>query len=518
MKLNHFSLGTRLAGGFALVLCLTALMMLSGIWRLHGVTAQAQAMMETPLAKERLFEEWYRSVAVGVMRYTAIAKSGDNSLEQLFAPEVKITTARGNEISKAIEALPKTPEEAELINAVYEQRKLYIAAREKVSLAKRDGPSDHVADVFEKEFRPASGSLLSKMQVLLDFQHKSIDAMSVEASAASANGQWQLAIYGTSALIVGFVLAWLLTTSITRPLKKAAGMADKVASGDLTAELHSDGKDEVSRLMRSLSTMTENLRQLVTQVRVSTDSINTASSEIAMGNLDLSSRTEQTASNLQQTAASMEQLTAGVQNSAKSANEANSLASSAAGVAERGGQVVAKVVATMDAISASSAKIADITGVIDSLAFQTNILALNAAVEAARAGEQGRGFAVVAGEVRTLAQRSAQAAREIKTLISESVERVEGGSKLVGDAGRTMADIVESVQRVTTMMSEIALATREQSEGIGQVSGAVSQLDQMTQQNAALVEESAAAAESLKHQATSLSDLVGRFRIDAVRA
>ena len=256
------------------------------------------------------------------------------------------------------------------------------------------------------------------------------------------------------------------------------------------------------------------LRHMVGQVRVSTDSISNASAEIATGNQDLSSRTEQTAANLQQAASSMEQLTGTVKQSADSARQANQLAASAAEVAARGGNVVSRVVATMDDINASSKKIADIIGVIDGIAFQTNILALNAAVEAARAGEQGRGFAVVAGEVRSLAQRSAEAAKEIKALIGASVDKVESGSKLVADAGQTMQEIVGSVQRVTDIIGEITAAASEQSDGIGQVNTSVTQLDKMTQQNAALVEESAAAAESLKDQAQKLAAVVGTFRLE----
>src|SRR5439155_19135741 len=267
-------------------------------------------------------------------------------------------------------------------------------------------------------------------------------------------------------------------------------------------------------LLQTLSAMQASLRQIVGQVRASTDSISTASAEIATGNQDLSARTEQTASNLQQAASSMEQLTGTVKQSADSARQADRLASSAAEVAARGGQVVSQVVSTMNDINASSKKIADIIGVIDGIAFQTNILALNAAVEAARAGEQGRGFAVVAGEVRNLAQRSAEAAKEIKALIGASVDKVDSGSRLVADAGKTMQEIVSSVQRVADIIGEITAASSEQSDGIGQVNQSVVQLDQMTQQNASLVEESAAAAESLKEQALRLAQVVGAFRLE----
>jgi methyl-accepting chemotaxis protein len=326
----------------------------------------------------------------------------------------------------------------------------------------------------------------------------------------------------TNVLIALAVLAgiggvgWATLRSVMRQIggepAEAALAMRAVADGDLTVSLP---RATPGSLLADLGEMISALRGTVSQVRGATDSISTASSQIATGNQDLSARTEQTASSLQETAASMEELTGTVRQSADAARTATQLAESAAQIARRGGTVVGEVVTTMQSINEASRKISDIIGVIDGIAFQTNILALNAAVEAARAGEQGRGFAVVAGEVRNLAQRSAEAAKEIKGLINASVERVETGSRLVGDAGQTMDEIVASVQRVTDVISEIGAATGEQSQGIGQVGTAVSQLDQMTQQNAALVEESAAAAESLRDQAQRLAEVVRRFRVGA---
>jgi methyl-accepting chemotaxis protein len=310
-------------------------------------------------------------------------------------------------------------------------------------------------------------------------------------------------------------LMWHVVRSIVGPLGQAMVAARRMAGGDLSQPLAIDGSDEVARFMQSLDDMQTALHAVVSEVRTTADSIRIASDEVATGNMDLSQRTEHTASNLQQTAASMEQLTGTVRHSAQASVQASGLASSASSVAQQGGDAVAQVVNTMNDINQASRKIADITGVIDGIAFQTNILALNAAVEAARAGEQGRGFAVVAGEVRSLAKRSADAAREIKELIGASVSKIEDGSRQVALAGSTMTDIVSSVRRVDDIIQEISSATGEQSQGIGQVSVAVSQLDQMTQQNAALVEESAAAAESLKQQARRLSDVVATFRLHA---
>ncbi|MBT9465602.1 MAG: HAMP domain-containing protein [Hydrogenophaga sp.] len=316
-------------------------------------------------------------------------------------------------------------------------------------------------------------------------------------------------------LIMALGLGYTTGQRIIRPLRSAAAAIERVAEGDLSFTLTPSGSDEIGRVLGGIQRMQDSLGLLVADIREGVESINTASVEIASGNQDLSARTEQAASNLEETAASMEQLTSTVRQSADAARQANQLAASAAEIAVRGGQVVGQVVTTMDEINHSSKKISDIIGVIDGIAFQTNILALNAAVEAARAGEQGRGFAVVAGEVRNLAQRSAEAAKEIKNLIGASVDRVEAGSRLVADAGQTMSEIVGSVQRVSDIMGEITVSAGEQSDGIGQVNTAVSQLDQITQQNAALVQESAAAAQSLKDQATRLSGTMDRFSLAA---
>ncbi|WP_374594913.1 methyl-accepting chemotaxis protein [Aquabacterium sp.] len=324
-----------------------------------------------------------------------------------------------------------------------------------------------------------------------------------------------MGVLGLTAAAGMLAFAWFTQRKIVADISQAADAAAQVAQGDLAIQVQARGEDEVGALLQSLSNMVTQLSGSIHTVRQAAQSIGLASSEIAAGNQDLSSRTEHTASSLQQTASSMTQLTGTVRHTADSARTANQLASSAAEAASRGGNVVAQVVANMDDINTASRKINEIIGVIDGIAFQTNILALNAAVEAARAGEQGRGFAVVAGEVRNLAQRSANAAKEIKSLITASTERIESGSKLVQDAGSTMQEIVSSVQRVSDIIGEITAATSDQSNGIGQVNTAVSQLDQLTQQNAALVEESAAAAESLKDQANRLTDVVGQFRLQS---
>jgi methyl-accepting chemotaxis protein len=333
------------------------------------------------------------------------------------------------------------------------------------------------------------------------------------ARSRLAQVHWLLSGLALLAAAGAVFVGWQIQRRVIVDLARAGDAADEIAAGRLGSAIRADRSDEVGALLGNLERMRTALLQSLRTVQQSTQSIGLASREIASGNADLSTRTEQTASNLQQTASSMEQLTGTVRQSGDSAAQANQLAHSAAGVAQRGGAVVAQVVATMNEINTSSKKIADIIGTIDGIAFQTNILALNAAVEAARAGEQGRGFAVVAAEVRSLAQRSAEAAREIKTLIGTSVDKVEAGSRLVGEAGSTMTEIVASVQRVTDIIGEISAAAGEQNQGIGQVNSAVNELDRMTQQNAALVEESAAAAESLREQAERLGNVVAAFQL-----
>ncbi|NRF67858.1 HAMP domain-containing protein [Aquincola sp. S2] len=363
------------------------------------------------------------------------------------------------------------------------------------------------------QVRPAEIVWRKKVDELITLQASQNAESSTAATVGTRRAVVIEAVLVAVAIVIGVLVAWRITRSIKRPIERAVQVAERIAEGDLASTVEQGGRDEIGRLLQAIAAMQGRLRGLVGEIRQTADSIQVASAEVATGNQDLSQRTEQAASNLQQTASSMEQLTGTVRQSADAASQANQLAASAAEVAQRGGQVVSQVVKTMDAINTSSKKIADIIGTIDGIAFQTNILALNAAVEAARAGEQGRGFAVVAGEVRSLAQRSAEAAREIKALIGNSVDKVETGSRLVSDAGSTMNEIVASVQRVTDIIGEITAASSEQSGGLSQINGAVTQLDQMTQQNAALVEESAAAAESLREQAGRLSGLVATFNL-----
>ncbi len=376
-------------------------------------------------------------------------------------------------------------------------------------------------------FDPAAGDAAVKgmdrepTRLLRAIQEKIDDGASAAVEAAAHDSQRAVRIgliLMAAGAIAGLAGSIACTRMILRPVDAVIGLARAVAAGDLTSEIRVQSRDEIGQLVQAIKDMQEGLRRVVSNVRSGVDSVGSASAQIAAGNHDLSSRTERQASSLQETAASMEQLTSTVRQSADSAHQANQLASSASAAASKGGEVVGQVVTTMEQIAAASRKIAEIINVIDGIAFQTNILALNAAVEAARAGEQGRGFAVVAGEVRNLAQRSAQAAREIKTMINDSVDKVASGSRLVDDARASMGDIVAQVQRVSDLISEISNASIEQSSGIGQVNEAITQMDQVTQQNAALVEQSAAAATSLKEQAARLAQAVALFKLSNAAA
>ena len=514
MVFNNLRIGSRLGCAFAALLVLMAIMLGSALWQLDQIAEGKNVMVATSY-KANLAKDWLDGIATNSVRTFAKVKSVDAEDESYYTAEMKAVSAGVSKIQKELESLVASEKGKQLLGQVAERRKQYVAIRDEAFRRKAVvGPADAELKAYvANTLVPAMKAYVGSVEAVVAYQTQLFDAASNQIDALYVHAWRVLAAIGLATIVFGAACGIFLTRSITRPLARAVGLAQQVASGDLTADIQVTSRDEVGDLLAALKVMNESLLKTVSEVRSGTEAIVTASQEIATGNLDLSSRTEQQASSLEETASSMEELTSTVRQNADSARQASTLASSASDIAVRGGEVVSQVVATMASINASSKQIGDIIGVIDSIAFQTNILALNAAVEAARAGEQGRGFAVVASEVRNLAQRSAGAAKEIRSLIIDSVAKVDAGGRLVDEAGSTMQEIVQGITRVTDIVSEIASASAEQTLGIEQVNAAISQMDDVTQQNAALVEEAAAAAQSLEDQAASLAQLVSTFTV-----
>jgi methyl-accepting chemotaxis protein len=511
MKLNDLKVGNRLAFAFGLVLLITALMSAIGVWRLQELAQTTQQLATVDNEKLRMAVQWRQTIDLNWIRTRAAALDSDTSRMSEWQAAMDKTSEITLASRKRIVELVQSEEGKRRIAAIDAAREAYRTPR--ANLLKQRLAGEDISAALDRDLRPLAEAYLNSIVQLEEFQQSIYDKSLAEATANAAQGRNILIAGGVLAVLIGAAAAFVLSRSITVPLRQAADSARRIADGDLTNPIHADGRDEAAQLLQALKGMQDNLAHVVSNVRGNAEGVASASSQIAQGNQDLSARTEQQASALEETAASMEQLSSTVRLNADNAQQANQLAMSASTVASQGGEVVARVVDTMKGINDSSRRIADIISVIDGIAFQTNILALNAAVEAARAGEQGRGFAVVAGEVRNLAQRSAEAAKEIKGLITDSVERVEQGSALVDQAGATMSEVVASIRRVTDIVGEISAASSEQSSGVAQVGEAVTQMDQATQQNAALVEESAAAASSLKTQAAQMVESVAVFRL-----
>ena len=504
-------LGRRLLATFVTVLLLTLAGSAIGVWSLRSVDAATRQAIENNVATERLVADAYRLQAINTERYKAMALSSEPEVGEILSADIERTQTHYRELMDQLATRLQTPAEQALLTGTHDKAQDFQAAVKELVAARDFGLTERIRKVFTERFEPSAAALLGSLQQLAQSQRDAIDAAGAQIAQSSQRAQVALTLFCATALLLGSVLTWWLVRSISRPIGTANATAQRVSSLDLRENIEGHNRDEAGQLLLSLNTMQEALRTLVMQVRQSAQSVRLAAHEIAQGNADLSERTEGTASSLQQTAAALEQVTQRLHQSTETAARAEHMASQASAVATEGGNAMAQVVHTMQNIQQSSRKVEEVTGVIDSIAFQTNILALNAAVEAARAGEQGRGFAVVAAEVRQLAMRAGEAAREIKGLIATSAQNVETGTALVNGAGHTMGQIVESIRNVASMISGISTTTLSQTRDINDINTAVARLDQMTQQNSALVEESAAASEGLRHQANELTHLISQF-------
>ncbi|GAA4005327.1 hypothetical protein GCM10022279_31780 [Comamonas faecalis] len=511
--MKQISVGAKL-WSIVLGLALAMVVLVFGLQRhVQQVAQETARIVQFNEERAQLATQWKGMTDLAVDRLVNSVSSRDEELSASLQAKVKKDIEAISEVQKRLETLTVTPESKAQLEKAGAERARVLKITAQIQEQRANFNYNEAGRIMREQLVPAVAAYSAEQLNFVSLQHERRDAAKLEGEQTLRQAQWVGAGVTVFVLAAVLWLSWLLVRSITQPLARAVGLADAIAAGDLTQDVHDERGDELGRLLRSLSAMGGKLRQVVGEVRSGVESVTAAASEIATGNHDLSARTEQTAANLEETAASMEELTATVTQSADTARQANQLAANAAQAAEKGGQVVGQVVTSMQQITDSSRKISDIIGVIDGIAFQTNILALNAAVEAARAGEQGRGFAVVAGEVRSLAQRSAEAAKEIKSLITTSVDNVEAGSNQVEQAGQSMSEIVTSVRRVSDLIGEITASSTEQRDGIGQVNQAVANLDQMTQQNAALVEEASAAAASMREQAQRLAQVVSVFNV-----
>jgi methyl-accepting chemotaxis protein len=515
MNFKNLKIGTRMGAAFSAVLALALLLAAMGVQRLQDV-ARSAAEMDQASHKADLASQWLTANLTNGALTQARLRSVDAADSKVIADKMAATSAGVSSAQKELGGLVDEPEVKRMLADIGGKRKAYLDLRSQMFQMVESGAASpaEARALFDSKLLPLSNAYDEAVRGLVGFQDGLLKQARTDVDTMVESGKRLLLLAGGAVTVLSGLLAWTLTRGITRPLREAVEIARTVANGDLGLEVRVASSDETGQLMAALKTMTDNLNKLVARVRLGTETIATAATEVAAGNHDLSARTEQQAGSLEETASSMEELTGTVHQNAENARQGTQLAASASSVAEKGGAVVSQVVETMAAINGSARKIVDIIAVIDGIAFQTNILALNAAVEAARAGEQGRGFAVVASEVRNLAQRSASAAKEIKVLIDDSVQKVDAGSQLVNEAGATMQEVVHSVRRVSDLMAEISSASQEQRDGIEQVNQAIGQMDQVTQQNAALVEEAAAATQSMREQADTLTQAVSAFKLD----
>ncbi|HYD94457.1 MAG TPA: methyl-accepting chemotaxis protein [Noviherbaspirillum sp.] len=515
MNLRTVRIGTRLGIGFGIILVTVVCVLAADIIiSANGRRIQNEGL-KVATAKAEVANAMRGAVLEGGIAMRNVGLQYSTPEMQREEAKAQAQRKRFQEAQQKMQALGLAAEEKAILDAIAGlNAKTDEPFREAIQKVK-EYANESAGKLISAQIEPLNQQAIAEIDKLVDMQQKTVDALIADAEESGRRLTWLLVAMGALTVVTGGVLSFITTRSITLPLQDAVEVAKRVAAGKLGAGIVVSGKDETSELLHALKEMDDSLTRIVSQVRAGTDEIGTVSNEISTGNADLSSRTESQASALQHTASSMEQLTSTVKNNADNAEQANRLVRSASASAVKGGDVVSQVVNTMGSIKDSSRRIVDIISVIDGIAFQTNILALNAAVEAARAGEQGRGFAVVAAEVRTLAQRSAQAAKEIKDLINDSVAKVESGNALVDDAGRQMQEIVAAVKHVAAIMNDITQASQEQSRGIEEINRAIATMDEMTQQNAALVEQAAAAAASMEQRAAALGQTVAAFDVAA---
>ncbi|HET7794171.1 MAG TPA: methyl-accepting chemotaxis protein, partial [Rhizobacter sp.] len=513
MNLRNLSIRTKLLGGFALVLVIALLQSLASLYQLQTVNAKSTDIAQNWLPSVKALGDLNADLADYRLLRLQLSMVEESSAVDGYEKQMKVIEDRIEKARTDYEKQLDGAEEKKIFAEFDKHLKTYVALGPVLVKLMRNLNALDAKELMAGPGRSAFDAANDELDKLIEFNARGANAASAEGDAIFARARIVLIGSLLAMIVLGMGIGWVVSRNLMGAATKAVNAASRIAEGDLSQDITAYTHDEMGQLIDALSKMQTNLRGIVSGVRQNAEGVATASAEISQGNHDLSARTEQQASALEETAASMEELASTVKQNADNARQANQLAMSASNVAVSGGEVVDRVVDTMKGINDSSKRISDIIGVIDGIAFQTHILALNAAVEAARAGEQGRGFAVVAAEVRSLAQRSAEAAKEIKSLISTSVERVEQGTTLVDQAGTTMQEVVASIKRVTDIMGEISAASSEQSAGVAQVGEAVTQMDQATQQNAALVEQSAAAAESLKAQAQQLVGAVAVFKL-----